>query len=115
MSRKECDLSCDPANPRRSPVPGLESGKYATEDCAVAGNQASVPENATGNKKLVQQAFHPSLFTTRTRSASTGSRSDLDEFSMHKLKQQVKENQCLNAYPPEWQRIPTSRNPKRKS
>lgn len=114
MSNKECDLSCDPANPRRSPVPGLESGKYATEDCAVAGNQASVPENATGNKKLVQQAFHPSLFTTRTRSASTGSRSDLDEFSMHKLKQQVKENQCLNAYPPEWQRIPTSRNPKRK-
>ncbi|CAG9790481.1 unnamed protein product [Diatraea saccharalis] len=42
MSNIEVDMSCDPANPRRSQVPGLESVKLATEDCTGVGNQASM-------------------------------------------------------------------------
>ncbi|CAH0720649.1 unnamed protein product, partial [Brenthis ino] len=67
----ECDLSCDPANPRRSLVPGPESVKYATEVSTGVGDQAPVKENATGRRKMVQQAFHPSLFS-RPRSNSLG-------------------------------------------
>lgn len=77
----DCNLSCDLANPQRSPVPGLESVKSATEDTTGVGDQASVAVNAIGrknvsqevlpaNKKLVQQAFHPSLFLPRARSSS---------------------------------------------
>lgn len=74
-SNRKCDMSCDPANPRRLPVSGLEGEKSATEDSTWVGTQAPVTVNATGqNKRYVQQAFHPSLLQ-RPRSASVGSAS----------------------------------------
>lgn len=74
MSDNDVDLSCDPANARRLQLPGPVSVKYVTEDSTRVGDQALVKVNATGtsNKKLMQQAFHPSLFITRTRSPSLG-------------------------------------------
>ncbi|CAG9792099.1 unnamed protein product [Diatraea saccharalis] len=76
-NNKECDMSCDPANPRRQPVSGLDGVKLATEDSTGVGTQAPVTVNATGqnknkSKNLVQQVFHAGLFT-RPRSASVGS------------------------------------------
>lgn len=72
-SQSESTMSCDPADPRRSRVPGPESGKYATEDSTGVGAQAPGAVNATGcSKKLVQQAFHRGLFITRPRSGSVG-------------------------------------------
>lgn len=70
----ESDMSCAPANPRRSQVAGPASVKSVTEDYTGVGDQASVSVNASGstNKKFVQQAFHPSLFISRPRSASVG-------------------------------------------
>lgn len=72
MENNESDLSCNPANPRRSLVSGLESVKLATEDSVEVENQAPTIVNATGKRKFIQQAFHPSLFTNRQRSASIG-------------------------------------------
>ena len=69
----ERDLSCDPANPRRSWVPGPASVKLVTEDSSGVGDQAPVAVNASGsNKKLIQQVLHPNLFKTRPRSSSVG-------------------------------------------
>ncbi|CAH2083988.1 unnamed protein product [Euphydryas editha] len=70
----ERDMSCDPANPRRSWVPGPASVKLVTEDSTGVGDQASVLVNTTGstNKKLIQQVLHSSLFKPRPRSSSVG-------------------------------------------
>lgn len=76
IEKGECDLSCDPANPRRHEVPGPYGVKYVTGDYAGVGNQGPASVNATG-KRYIQQAFHPSLFT-RTRSSSLGNISQLE-------------------------------------
>ncbi|CAH2103968.1 unnamed protein product [Euphydryas editha] len=116
---RECVMSCDPANPRRSPVPGLESVKSATEDTTGVSNQAPVPVNVTG-KRLVQQAFHPSLFISRSRSPSISSPPCTSKEEPYTQKDQ--QSQCLDpepikstsTQPPNWQRVPLIRNPKRK-
>ncbi|KAL0840030.1 hypothetical protein ABMA28_015354 [Loxostege sticticalis] len=84
-------MSCDPANPRRSQVPGPESVKLATEDCVEVGDQAPTSVNVTGNNHILhdqrnkkaealqgssrskvytQQVFHKGLFVPRARSSS---------------------------------------------
>ncbi|CAK1588944.1 unnamed protein product [Parnassius mnemosyne] len=116
---RECDLSCDPANPRRSPVPGPESVKSATEDTTGVSNQAPVPVNVTG-KRLIQQAFHPSLFMTRSRSKSLSNTpcSSSEEASDKGIQQShfndTEPQKDITMHPPDWQRVPSIRNPKRK-
>jgi hypothetical protein len=123
MSTNENVLSCDPANTRRPSVSGLEGVKLATEDLAGAVDQAPVKVNATGNKKLVQQAFHPSLFIARPKCAPSGKNpmssnansSDNEEA----INQPADDNSTTSerdkySGPPPWQRIPIARNPKRK-
>lgn len=109
----ECDMSCDPANPRRPSVPGLEGVKLATEDSTRVGTQAPVAVNATGQtKKYVQQAFHPSLFSIRPRSASLGS-----VLPSNNEETEVKDTQNNDEGEPqlpEWQRAPLNRNPNKK-
>lgn len=87
LSDSDNVMSCDPANARRSQVPGPASVKLATEVCTEVGDQASVTENATGRTKrnLVQQAFHPSLFTSRSRSSSLGSNPNIASTSNKNL------------------------------
>lgn len=113
MSNNENALSCDPANPRRSQVSGPASVKLATEDSTGVGDQAPVIVNATGSKTLVQQAFHPALFITRPRSASLGSTSKKTSSDEQNTKNSLSssENPLV---PPPWQKIPVSRNKKRK-
>lgn len=112
----ECDLSCAPANPRRPLVPGPEGVKSATEDGIEVATQASMPVNATGQKKLVQQAFHPSLFLNRPRSSSLGSLSNQASAkekcsqSSEDSAETLRDTTC----PPPWQRVPVSRGVKRK-
>lgn len=67
--------------------------------------------NATGKKTLVQQVFHPSLFS-RTRSVSLGSNSLPVTDSTETPSQQSTETPSTQ--PPHWQRVPTARNHKRK-
>lgn len=118
MSDTNVDLSCDPANARRSQVPGPASVKYVTEDCAAVDDQASATVNATGstNKKLVQQAFHPSLFITRPRSNSLGNIKTMDSSTPHPMSPTITiaDDEDNNICPPSWQRVPTNRYPKRK-
>lgn len=110
MENEKCDLSCDPANPRRHEVTGPHGVKYVTEDCADVGNQASATVNATGKRTYIQQAFHPSLFI-RTRSSSLGSISQIEPTTQAKLGKNL---ELITPHPPEWQRVPVSRNHKRK-
>lgn len=114
-------MSCDPANPRRLQVSGPASGKLATEDSTGAGDQAPVLVNATGNKVLVQQAFHPGLFITRPRSASVGcsskgvvGNSDKMERDKESKTGEIASQSKDSPTPPPWQRVPTNRNKKRK-
>lgn len=88
----ESDMSCAPANPRRSWVPGPTSVKLVTEDSTEVGDQAPVSVNASGstNKKFTQQVFHPSLFKARPRSSSVGNipiqtpiEKELEETELH--------------------------------
>lgn len=121
---KDCDLSCDPADPRRSQVPGPESVKLATEDCVEAGDQASSSVYATGNtKKYVQQAFHQSMFLNRPRTPSVGNSSKTSGSTNPVPIQSVpkpqngtpKELDSQNPAPPPWQKAPSPRtNKKRK-
>lgn len=119
-SDNENAMSCDPADPRRSPVPGLESVKSATEDSAGVSDQAPVTVNITGKKTYVQQAFHPSFFNTRPRSSSLGSKSPniIEDMSLIIGKgpkgQSPKNSNETRKAPPDWQRIPTARGAKRK-
>ncbi|CAG9791534.1 unnamed protein product [Diatraea saccharalis] len=105
MDNKECDLSCDPANPRRHEVPGPHGVKSVTEDCVEVSNQASALVNTTG-KRLVQQSLYPKLFV-RTRSSSLGN------ISPTEIATTIVQD-TLTPNPPDWQRIPISRNQKRK-
>lgn len=66
--------------------------------------------SSNNNKKLIQQAFHPSLFF-RTRSSSLGSSTSTNPITETNTQNNYNENSCQ---PPTWQRIPTERNPKRK-
>lgn len=115
-------MSCHPADPRRSPVPGPESGKFATEDLTEVGDQASVSVNATGNKKkLVQQAFHPGLFMkTKSMSMSNIPNTQTKE-SSSQLDAEMQQSdleivtQCSHiSKPPDWQRVPMLRHPKKR-
>lgn len=115
----ECDLSCDPVDPRRSLVPGPESVKLVTEDCIEVGNQASVTVTATGNtKKFVQQAFHPSLFLSRPRSSSVGNpanpNNSTNTTQADTIRLSKPTTDANTPCPPEWQRVPTGNNRKRK-
>lgn len=110
-------LSCDPADPRRPPVPGLEGVKYVTEDHSNVGNQASVIGNATGNKKLVQQAFHPALFLQRPRSNSmpklnVDTRGDKP--ANNNADQENDNSVEQKATCPPWQRVPSRNYPKKR-
>lgn len=116
MTDNEFDMPCAPVDPRRPPVPGLEGEKFATEDYIEVGDQASMAVNATGsNKKFVQQAFHRSFFITRPRSASLGNikNTTTGENILDASNINEEENTDLSG-PPDWQRIPTLRNPKRR-
>lgn len=64
LDNNDRDMSCAPANPRRSWVPGLASVKSVTEDFTGVGDQAFVSVKASGNtnKKIIQQVLHSSLF-----------------------------------------------------
>ncbi|CAB3254660.1 unnamed protein product [Arctia plantaginis] len=111
-------MSCDPANPRRSLVPGPESVKLATEDLMEVGDQASITVNTTGSKKLTQQIFHRSLLITRPRSNSLGGK-PLESLQTvveppRDMATQNAPSQQDTVCPPSWQRVPGTRNPKRK-
>lgn len=117
MLNNECTMSCDPANTRRPQVSGPVGEKLATEDCTGVGDQASVLVNTTGsnsssnNKKYIQQAFHPSLFIGRSRSASVGS-------SPIKLTTEDTSDGLTpiignNSGPPSWQKVPVTRKSKK--
>ncbi|CAH2097058.1 unnamed protein product [Euphydryas editha] len=122
----EIVLPCPPVSTRRSQVSGPVSEKLVTEDCEGVGTQAPSSVNTTGlretNKKLVQQAFHPSLFLSRPRSASMSSVVDANakniDLARHSTDEQtlnvvgLSENRDAN--PPAWQRVPNIRNAKRK-
>lgn len=110
MENEECDLSCDPANPRRHEVPGPRGVKSVTEDCADVGNQASASVNTTGKRIFIQQAFHPSLFT-RTRSSSLGNIPQIPPPTQTTLGKNL---ELITSKPPDWQRVPVPRNHKRK-
>ncbi|CAG9789081.1 unnamed protein product [Diatraea saccharalis] len=121
MSDGEYDLSCDPANPWRSQVPGPASVKLVTENPIRVGDQALMTVNTTGNtsRKLIQQAFHPSLFITRPRSNSFGNTprfaNNLTEGGPpDSISQATSVSDDNNNPPPPWQRVPTQRNQKRK-
>lgn len=121
MSDNDNAMSCDPANPRRSQVPGPASVKFVTEDLSGVGDQAPVLVNAPGSssssssKKLVQQAFHPGLFM-RPRSSSLGSNKQIEArpTSSNQPLTYDTETETTSICPPIWQRVPISRNPKRK-
>lgn len=71
----------------------------------------------SNSKKLVQQAFHPSLFLTRPRSQSLSA--VLDDTSQTLTQHtntmdSVESSSSLGINPPTWQRAPVLRNPKRK-
>lgn len=79
-------------------------------------DQISVVSNAVGrstSKKLVQQAFHPSLFLARPRLGSAGNNS-----SSIPVDQSPTPVPCSpgpkTPQPPTWQRVPTSRNTKKR-
>lgn len=123
MSTNEnVSTSCDPANPRRSLVPGPESVKLVTEDLMEVGDQASITVNATGSKKLTQQAFHRSMFITRPRTNSSGCKSPEIPPAAAKSPRDTTQPQATptnspsqkdTVSPPSWQKVP-GRNPKRK-
>lgn len=82
------------------------------------GDQASITVNATGSKKLIQQAFHRGLFTTRPRSNSLGSKPPESLQTVAEPPRdtatEILPNQQGSVCPPSWQRVPGTRNPKRK-
>lgn len=87
-------------------------------DSAGVGDQASEAVNATGKRKLIQQAFHPSLFINRPRSSSVGSSSKpntpaLQRPYMEEDNKLVESNGKPKS-PPEWQRVPSSNNSKKR-
>lgn len=121
MENNDNAMSGDPANTRRSQVPGPVGVKSVTEDSTGVGDQAPVIVNASGsNKKFVQQAFHPSLFISRPRSSSLGNIHQRPE--QHPvITNQGKESSSPPGYqedhntcPPNWQRVPTSRSTKKR-
>ena len=131
MSDLECDLSCDPANPRRPLISGSEGVKFATEDSAEVGDQASVVVNTTGTRRYVQQAFHPSMFANRPRSSSLGSKPNTNTTSQvsgsiscatgidpphsgqsTEHSTTVSTEQLDIEEHPQWQRVPTSKKRK---
>ncbi|KAJ8703705.1 hypothetical protein PYW08_016959 [Mythimna loreyi] len=67
----------------------------------------------SGGKVLVQQALHPGLFHTRPRSASVGC-SLTNTVREETYKQDSIPSTSHTVQPPPWQRVPTSRNKKRK-
>lgn len=121
MNVNDIDLSCDPANARRSQVPGPAGVKLITEVCAGVDDQATVTENVTGNarRNYIQQAFHPSLFISRPRSSSLGNNPSTPIITKEKdlsptPPKTITIDDDDNICPPTWQRIPTHRNSKRK-
>ncbi|CAK1547670.1 unnamed protein product [Leptosia nina] len=99
-------------------VPGSASVKYVTEDCVEVGDQAPMTVNVTGstNKKLTQQALHPGLFITRPRSSSLSNIKTTESKNPPATPVIMDNDHLVNndCPPPSWQRIPTSRYPKRK-
>ncbi|CAG4981216.1 unnamed protein product [Colias eurytheme] len=59
-----------------------------TENCTGTGHQVPATANATGNKKLVQQAFHPSLFIQRP-CIVTNQRDMMNDTNNRTLTQQI--------------------------
>lgn len=71
----------------------------------------------TSNKKLIQQAFHPSLFISRPRSSSLGSNPVPVQDNLTQNKTVIfnaVENEDSAPCPPSWQRVPTNRNSKKR-
>ncbi|CAB3258396.1 unnamed protein product [Arctia plantaginis] len=68
--------------------------------------------NGSNSKRLVQQAFHPGLFT-RQRSSSLGSNQSKTQPTSGDQPVDT-ETETTEPCPPTWQRVPVSRNPKRK-
>lgn len=117
------DMSDDPANTRRSQVPGPVGVKSVTEDYAGVGDQAPVLVNASGSssssRRLVQQAFHPGLFLSRPRSSSLGSsQSPLEHLTNTSQGKETliptQPEKDSGTRPPDWQRVPTTRSTKKR-
>lgn len=78
-------------------------------------DDSGVRKETTKTKKLVQQAFHPGLFVNRTRSMSlTTSRTNILDEALADNPSQNRDNHSEKRNPPNWQRVPVPRNPKRK-
>ncbi|KAL4713078.1 hypothetical protein ACJJTC_001132 [Scirpophaga incertulas] len=73
-----------------------------------------IQKENTSTRRLVQQAFHPSLFITRPRSQSLSSVLDTKNPVPTHLADPETPNSSPEPDPPTWQRAPVLRNPKRK-
>lgn len=103
---------------------GLTTGESLSESNSgcpiVSGGGIISPTFEKQTKKFVQQAFHPSLFVRRPRSASMTSlpndstpRTNLNAMEIESS-DKVNPQSQTSANPPSWQRVPSIRNPKRK-
>lgn len=97
---------CNPAvlSPGR---PSYSGGGTTLPNTRNAKPSSSVTPASSTQKKLVQQAFHPSLFINRQRTNSLGS------FPMQQI-EPGNNNESTEPCPPPWQRIPAIRGVKRK-
>lgn len=82
------------------------------EQSSGVATQATVVQNPTGRKVLVQQAFHPSLFLSRPKSAPIGSSSAPSTEDTES--RDVPLTPTTAPHPPSWQKVPCSKNKKRK-
>lgn len=90
-----------------------KNGQPERKSSVEVNNQAPTVVTPTGNKKLMQQSFHPSLFYTRPRSASLDNTSRPAKAGTNHDSNRNREKKDV-VKPPSWQRIPEPRNPKRK-
>lgn len=90
-------------------LPELDSG---CPTYSGGGNVLQPKDQTTTSKRYVQQAFHPSLFHTRPRSASLGGAPSTDKTTGEIPTANDRKEPAST--PPTWQRVPVSRNPQKK-
>lgn len=89
---------------QNTPVKNTECDDNEEPSCETSPSQVTL----NPNKKLVQQAFHPSLFIQRPRSSSLGNIPTSESTNVER------KNEESAPCPPSWQKVPVNKNPSKK-